>query len=249
MSDEATTTAMIPPEIMEFLDSIRQNLEAAEITPLPIQTDGEYQARGEAILYWKGQLATVKARYDELKAPINELAKEIDSQFKPVKDLLEDRIGKFTATLGAYEDMKDLEKASAVEEAEERVDAERTKLQKQITEALERAAHYKGKNKVNLAIRWSQNARDLQIQLDSLVPVPITESSPPKIEGLSSTRRWKGEVTDMVKFANWCVQTDNCHLLTADKKKLNAKAVECGGEKEIPGLQWIHAYTTTRRGK
>lgn len=247
MEETQTTTALIPEDVATFLRELKETMEAESVESVTISTDVEYRNTGEAIKMLKDNLRQVEDDYKVVKEPILEQTREIDAEFRPVKKLLKDRIEKFSHALGEYDDLKQLEAESAAEEAQSEIDLEREKLNRQIEGALEKAADYKAKNRANLAVKWAQRARDLERKKEALVPVPIDAGGAPTVEGLSTMGSWVGVCTDIAAFARWCLDTDNAHLLLPDQKKLDLKAKEYNGQKEIPGVEWKKKYGTRKR--
>lgn len=249
MSDETqTVTDLITPAVARFLQETREAVDAESVESLTITTREEYVNAAEAIKYWKHIEKKVKGAYSEAKAPLLEQTRALDAQFGTLKKKLPALIKTFGTAMGEWEDRQKIADAYSAEKAGVELEHRRAELREKIVHAEEKMRYYRGIGRASLASDWEQKALSWQQEIDMMVPVPAAGSAVPKTDGLTTQRRYRGRVVDIMKFAKFCVKNPVfLHLLGVNQKALDAQAKAIGGQQDLPGIEWYVDYAAVRR--
>lgn len=214
-------------------DDIQKQLQPyvdAQLLPIVIESDADYQAAGEALRDLKGEQKNLEAMRKSALAPIADLRSTVDGWFKP--------------TLARYELHESALKA-ALRGYEQRREAERLQMEARLRD--EHAREIAAALKEADALSQAGNDEQAEAILDLLPSPPVVISAQPKLAGIVNRQIWRGEVKDFTTFLLWCIDHDRLDLIQVNDQALQAFARSTKGTVPVEGATiWPETSTAAR---
>jgi hypothetical protein len=245
-SSETTILKLIPTDAERRIADVTTFLNSEKIVSVTCGTDTEYLAAGELIKELKKIDKELDGIHREIKDPLVKQSKAIDGRFRPVFDLVTDRIKAINAAIWKYDRDKEAERQKAQAEADRLAREQQKKLQEKAAAEAAKAEEYRKQGREDLAAKRDEKAATLQATAEVIQPVAV-QVAPPKIQGLITVETWKGRITDKAAAMKWAVAAGMFNLFDVNDGALNAQAKACKGEMQIPGVEWIKEVSTRTR--
>lgn len=205
--------------------------------------------------------ARIKARYNEiedlrkrLKAPILEAAKNVDAQFRPALDELQQAVGVIDTGVKRYLDeearrqREEEERLRAAARAEQERLAKASALAEAKAEELRRAAEEaRAAGELQAAARLESSAESAEAKAESVemqarqVPTPFVNREPPKVAGLSMRENWSFRIVDASKLPR--------EYLVPDEAAIRSTVKGLKGRTNIPGVEVYRDDTVAGTGR
>ncbi len=198
-----------------------QFLESAKL--IKITDDASLQAAAKYLTENKAEQKKLDAQRVELVDPLNKVVKSLNAMYKPVLDVLVQAETIVKRTIGSYQQAEQQRIANERAEEEARARKERERLQARADAAAEKGQ--------------LEKSEALNLQAASTVAV-IPHSAPAKVVGMSTSKVWKAEVTDIKEVCRLIANGELPITLVEFKlAELNKTASTWQNTREFPGLR------------
>ena len=194
-----------------------------EARSIIVRTDDDYVSVGESLKSDKKYLAIIETERKKAVDPLNGVIKTINNWFRTPKENLEKAIDIKGSAMQGYQTKK--AEVARIEQAklQDKANKESEKLAEQARKAAEKGNEAK-----------AEELRQQALMKQAVVPQVQVEA--PKVAGLTTRDTHYAEVVDFKVFAEWCIKTENIHLIMVNDKELGVTARQAKGTRQIPGV-------------
>lgn len=217
--------AKIVAEAVEYAGTIR------EIT---ISTNTEYESSGEVLKEINGYIKMLENERKNLKAPVLERGRLIDNYFKTPTTALSNAKKVVDIAMVSYQRAK----AEEARKEQARLNAQAEELRRKEAEKArieaEKAAAYREQGREDMA-KKAEARQAYREESAEMIVAPVVETAPPKIEGITTRKNWKGLVTEPRAFVQWAAENKRYELLKPNDVAYNAYARMIQREEKVPG--------------
>ncbi len=233
MSNGITTIeqaqATLAPKTTQF-DTLAKDMRVR--SPVSYVQAGEHRKGIESLI------REIEATRKSLKEPILESGRRLDTVFNGMKKPLIAARGVIDQKLSKYrrEEQEKADKKRAEEERKQR------ELDNRRREAILAAAREQGDSEEEI-----ESTEEEFFEAPMVTPTP-TPSRIPKVEGLSATIRWSGEVTDINALVHAVAEGKApIDLLQINTAELNRLAKALRSTMNVPGVRAVSTESFTQR--
>ena len=236
--------SLIPVESMQLM---AQALDFfGTITSVTITNDAENENISALNKKVKGYIKDLEADRKVIVGPYNDKVSSINSEYKTVREKLENAGKKIDSALGIYYQ----EKLRIAAAAQARVDAEAAEIRRKAEEAalkeLEKAQTYEAEGRQELADKAQARAEE-KITVAQTAVAPVVQA-PPKIQGQSFRTDYIVEILNKETAVKAMIGNPvYAAMISIDIVKLQALAKTLNGKLGIPCVQVTTKQTPITR--